>query len=135
MGVISTIGSEPSANLQGRRPRRPSRKSTFSQRERPSETESASLCAEGATEISPGLRGMSYPGSSFHKIILPLLAERGEGRGEESNQRTKSPFNFFCHSSPNTNSKTIFRSGNSKPNSVQVFSCASLLHSLKIFFL
>ena len=25
-----------------------------------------------------------YPGKLSHKIILPLLAERGEGRGEES---------------------------------------------------
>jgi hypothetical protein len=30
-----------------------------------------------------------YAGKSSHKIILPLLAERGEGRGEESkNSRT-----------------------------------------------
>ena len=44
------------------------------------------ICAEGATEISPGLlvQRKSYPGKSSHKIILPLLAERGEGRGEES---------------------------------------------------
>lgn len=43
-------------------------------------------CAEGATEISPGLLAQrkSYPGSMSHKIILPLLLERGEGRGEES---------------------------------------------------
>jgi hypothetical protein len=27
----------------------------------------------------------AYTGKSSHKIILPLLAERGEGRGEESN--------------------------------------------------
>jgi hypothetical protein len=29
-----------------------------------------------------------YAGKSSHKIILPLLAERGEGRGEEKNQTT-----------------------------------------------
>ena len=28
----------------------------------------------------------AYPGKSSHKIILPLLAERGEGRGESRNQ-------------------------------------------------
>ena len=41
-------------------------------------------CAESATEISPVLARSGYAGKSSHKIILPLLAERGEGRGEES---------------------------------------------------
>ena len=45
-----------------------------------------SKCAESATDISPGLRGTSYPGFATHKMILPLLLERGEGRGEESSQ-------------------------------------------------
>jgi hypothetical protein len=40
-------------------------------------------CAEGSAEISPGFERSEYPGKSSHKIILPLLAERGEGRGEE----------------------------------------------------
>jgi hypothetical protein len=39
-------------------------------------------------EISPGLEQREYPGFASHKIILPLLAERGEGRGEESNSMT-----------------------------------------------
>jgi hypothetical protein len=43
------------------------------------------LCAEGATEISPVLPRSGYAGKSSRKITLPLLAERGEGRGEESN--------------------------------------------------
>jgi hypothetical protein len=48
------------------------------------------LCAEGATEISPGLLAQfkSYPGSTSHKTTLPLLAERGEGWGEESKSIT-----------------------------------------------
>ena len=45
-------------------------------------------CAEGATEISPGLGrgppGTDLPREIVPKIILPLLAKRGEGRGEES---------------------------------------------------
>jgi hypothetical protein len=35
-------------------------------------------CAEGATEISPVLTRSGYAGKSSHKIILPLLLERGE---------------------------------------------------------
>jgi hypothetical protein len=80
MDVISTIGFERSANLQGRRPRRPGHKNKFSQCERPSEAKAAFLRAEGAREISLGLRGTRYPGSSFHKIILPLLMCRAEAR-------------------------------------------------------
>ena len=46
-------------------------------------------CAEGATEISPGLVrrwpcASTYPGLTSQNIILPLLLERGEGRGKES---------------------------------------------------
>ncbi|MBI4657694.1 MAG: hypothetical protein HY735_02390 [Verrucomicrobia bacterium] len=43
-------------------------------------------CAEGATQISPGLLAQrkSYPESTSHKIVLPLFLERGEGRPEES---------------------------------------------------
>jgi len=37
-------------------------------------------CAEGATEISPGLEQRDYPGFTSHKIILPLLLDRGEKR-------------------------------------------------------
>jgi hypothetical protein len=46
------------------------------------------ICAEGAAEISSGLlmQRKSYPGKSSYKLILPLLAKRGEGRGEESSQ-------------------------------------------------
>jgi hypothetical protein len=40
--------------------------------------------AESVTEISPVLTHSGYAGKSSHKVILPLLAERGEGRGEES---------------------------------------------------
>jgi hypothetical protein len=43
-------------------------------------------CPNGAKEISPGLEQRDYPGKTSHKIILPLLAERGEGRGEESTE-------------------------------------------------
>lgn len=50
---------------------------------------SAFGCAEGATELSPRLvrqRSMRkhLPWVNVPQIILPLLAERGEGRGEES---------------------------------------------------
>ena len=41
-------------------------------------------CAEGPTEISPGLERRDYPGKMSHTINLPLLLERGEGRREES---------------------------------------------------
>jgi hypothetical protein len=50
---------------------------------------SAILCAEGAMEISSPVLvrwwpcASTYAGKSSHKIILPLLAERGEGWGEE----------------------------------------------------
>jgi len=45
--------------------------------------------AEGVTEISPVLVrwwpcASTYAGKTSHKIIPLLLAERGEGRGEES---------------------------------------------------
>ena len=36
-------------------------------------------------EISLGLEQRDYPRKPSHKISLPLLAERGEGRGEEPN--------------------------------------------------
>jgi hypothetical protein len=34
-----------------------------------------------------------YPGKASHKITLPLLAERGEGRGEESTTESRAVLN------------------------------------------
>jgi hypothetical protein len=50
-------------------------------------------CAEGATEISPGLERSDYPGKSSHKINLPLRLDRGEGWGEVSNSTQSTKLN------------------------------------------
>jgi len=51
-------------------------------------------CAEGATEISPGLEQRDYPGFTSHKIIFSLSSPNEERAGVRS--RTFSPQIFVA---------------------------------------